>query len=402
MLRWTLSLALLLSPIPSALAGELAELVTQRLQLMPEVAAYKWQHRLPIEHLTREQAVIEAATLAGLQHRLNREHTADFFRSQIAAAKEIQRYWFDHWQTNPTLAPTQAPDLHNQVRPQLLLLGKQITAHLGNPDPALAEIHVEGLSTQTALELQRSAARVTRYPDTLTQVQRSGVLRVGTTADYPPFTAIDAAGTRQGIDVTLARKLASHLGVNLHWVPTSWPTLMRDFGSGAFDIGMSGISITAQRQQVAGFSQPYHRGGKTPIVRCSDKQQLDSLSAIDRPEVTLVVNPGGTNQRYVDHSIEHAQVVVHNDNRSIFNEIISGRADAMITDAIEVALQSALHPELCAAMPGQTLTLQDKGFLLPQDDSWRAAVDHWLAELKNSGELEQVFARHLTAQKNTP
>jgi ABC-type amino acid transport substrate-binding protein len=53
-------------------------------------------------------------------------------------------------------------------------------------------------------------------------------------------------------------------------------------------------------------------------------------------------------------------------------------------------------------MPGQTLTLQDKGFLLPQDDSWRAAVDHWLAELKNSGELEQVFARHLTAHKNTP
>ena len=56
----------------------------------------------------------------------------------------------------------------------------------------------------------------------------------------------------------------------------------------------------------------------------------------------------------------NALVVLFEDNTAIFDEIVEGRADVMITDAIEVAFQTARNPELCPAMPGKTFTVSQR------------------------------------------
>ena len=61
---------------------------------------------------------------------------------------------------------------------------------------------------------------------------------------------------------------------------------------------MGGVSVTLERQKTAFFSAPYLRDGKTPIARCADKDKFADLAAIDRPEVTVIVNPGGTNEKF--------------------------------------------------------------------------------------------------------
>ena len=81
------------------------------------------------------------------------------------------------------------------------------------------------------------------------------------------------------------------------------------------------------------------------------------------------------------------------DNRNIFLEIIADRADVMITDRIEVQLQSANHPELCATM-ATNLNRQDKAYLLHQDPVWRDFVDAWLSERLRDGTVETAFSRH--------
>ncbi|MDZ7825626.1 MAG: transporter substrate-binding domain-containing protein [Gammaproteobacteria bacterium] len=222
-------------------------------------------------------------------------------------------------------------------------------------------------------------------------------LRIGTTGDYAPFSEIAADGERVGIDIDLARALARSLDVEPVFVDTSWPTLMDDLQAGAFDIAMSGISRTTERARIADFSDAYHVGGKTPIVRCSDRDALDRLDRIDRPEVRVVVNPGGTNERFARATLTRAPLRVFDDNTAIFDEIAEGRADLMFTDAIEVRLRTARDPRLCAAMPGRTLTYQEKGFLLPRDDdgAWRRYLNLWLAGIRGDGTLERIFESHL-------
>lgn len=373
-------------------------LVNQRLGLMRDVAAHKWINHLPIEDREREATVILNATDAALRHGIEITTTRELFRAQISAAKEIQQYWFERWAQAD--APVAARDLDAAVRPQLLALGEQILVNLAEYGCCGAEasgaLNVEGLTAGSRASLLRALASVERYANRLDQVLRSGVLRIGTTGDYAPFS-YRADGDEQfsGIDIDLGRDLAASLDVEPRFVKTSWPTLMSDLQAGRYDIAMSGVSRTLYRQRAGYFTHAYHVGGKTAIARCDDVARFDSLDKINHPDVRVLVNPGGTNERFVDEFLQQAQKVVHEDNRTIFAQLSEGSADVMITDRIEVMLQSQIHRDvLCATMPGN-FTYQEKAYLLPQDDPWRSYVDAWLNLRQNDGEVDAVFARHL-------
>jgi len=98
----------------------------------------------------------------------------------------------------------------------------------------------------------------------------------------------------------------------------------------------------------------------------------------------VIVNPGGTNEAWVRTNLERAQIQVHPDNRTIFQEIVAGRADAMVTDDVEVELQARRNPQLCRTLPG-TLNRADKAVLMPRDAALKAVVDAWLERQLEAG-----------------
>ena len=230
----------------------------------------------------------------------------------------------------------------------------------------------------------------------LASLRTTGVLRVGTTGDYPPFTYRDARnGEFIGADLDQAAALAGFLQLRLVVVPTTWRTLLADLSAGRFDIAMGGVSITDERAGQAAFSLPYLRDGKTPLVRCADQARFTTLARIDEPGVRVVENPGGTNERYAKQHLRRAQLRVHGDNLSVFDEILEGRADLMITDAIEARLQQQLRPGLCAVHPERPFDRAEKAYLLPRDASFKLEVDRWLHASLSSGRAQAQLDRWL-------
>jgi cyclohexadienyl dehydratase len=389
---------LLLLTTSIAQAQSLDELVTARLGQMKDVAAYKWINNRAIEDLEREKVVIDNAVNVGLGYQLETRSYGNFFKEQISAAKEIQRYWFNIWSRDPKSAPTSAPNLVDDIRPELIKLGNEITAALGQQSTLNGPLTVEGLSLETEKLLIDAANNIETYQSKMRQVLASRKLRVGTTGDYKPFSFISTSSPNEtqteqfaGIDIELAKDLAASLDAELILVQTSWPTLMQDLAAGKFDIGMSGISRNLNRQRTSFFTIPYHVGGKTPIIRCSDAQKYQTLADIDREGVRVIVNPGGTNFNFVKNKITYAFVQIFDDNTKIFDEIANNRADVMITDDIEVTLQSNLNPTLCPAMPEKTLTYSEKGYMLPQDTQWQGYVNLWLAQRIGDGTVDDLF-----------
>ena len=227
----------------------------------------------------------------------------------------------------------------------------------------------------------------------LAAIKSDGTLKVGLTGDYAPFSLRGADGQISGADVTMAQDLAKALGVKLVIVPTTWKTLKADFEADHYDIAMGGVSVTADRAAVGDFSIPVSHDGKRPIVRCADKDRYVSVAAIDRPEVRVVVNPGGTNERFAKAHFEHAKLEVHPDNRTIFNEIVAGHADVMVTDGAEVDYQSRLHPgTLCPAAVPDSFDHADKAYWMTRDPALKAAVDAWLKPSLAAGKYEQALA----------
>ena len=231
----------------------------------------------------------------------------------------------------------------------------------------------------------------------LDAVQQRGALQVCTTGDYKPFTFHRAeSDAYEGIDIDLARSLAKAIGVEPKFVKTKWSDLMADFTGGKCDIAMGGISVTLERQKRAFFSAPYLVNGKAPIARCADKDKFGTLAAIDRPEVTVIVNPGGTNERFVRGNLKQARIEVFPDNVTIFDQVLAGKADLMVAESIEVKLQEKLRPDLCAINPDQPLQYGEMGYLLPRGDTvFKAFVDQWLHLAKASGEFARIYDGHV-------
>jgi cyclohexadienyl dehydratase len=230
---------------------------------------------------------------------------------------------------------------------------------------------------------------------TLDSILAAHVLRVGTTGDYRPFTTLDkASGGYSGFDIDLARSLGQAVGATVEFVPTTWGTLARDLQDGAFDIAMGGVSVTLDRQKIGFFSAPYLREGKTPIARCADQDKYQTLADIDQPGVRVIVNPGGTNERFDRAHLHAANTILYPDNLTIFDELAKGDADVMITDASETRFQQKLHPNaLCAIHPDKPFDFAEKAYLMAPDPALKAFVDQWLHMAMEDGEFDTFYAK---------
>lgn len=231
----------------------------------------------------------------------------------------------------------------------------------------------------------------------LDEIITRGALKVGTTGDYRPFTSLDkASGAYSGLDIDLAQSLAAALGVKLEFVATSWPNFAKDFDAGAFDIAMGGVSINLERAKKGFFSIPYLREGKTAIARCVDKGKYETLTEIDRPDVTVIVNPGGTNEKFDRAHLREAKILIYPDNTSIFDQLAVGKADLMITDASETRYQQKLHQgALCAIHPDKPFDFAEKAYWMPRDEALKAFVDQWLHMTIENGTLAAETAKWL-------
>ena len=394
---------------PAELVGEVLARADDRLALMPAVAAAKWAQHQPVGDPAREAAVTQAAGDRAAELGLLREPVVALFALQVRLARAAQESLLERWSRGePPEERGPAQSLAGELRPRLDRLSGELVEALYLAAPALAEPDASSRYAAVARErlpaprwtasdraelLAALAAVRFAAPRSLERAERARLLRIGTPADYAPF-AIEAGGRVTGADVALALRLATALGLRPVFVRSSWRTLLADLAADRFDIAVGGISVTPARAAAAGFSRPTAHGGKTAVGRCSDRERLGSLAAIDQPAVRVIENPGGTNEAFARNTLHAASLSVHPDNRTVFDEIVAARADVMFTDDLEVALATRRHPELCRLLD-ELYAPADKAILLPPEPAWAAAVDAWLVPEIARGTPQRLLAEEL-------
>ena len=229
------------------------------------------------------------------------------------------------------------------------------------------------------------------------QIRARGVLLVGTTGDYRPITYLDpGSGEHWGFDIELAKDLAEALGVELRFVPTTWPTLMEDTQAEKFDLAISGITITDARRAQALLSEGYLANGKTVLCRAADAGRYTSLEAIDRPEVVVMENPGGLNEQFVRQNLPHAALVIHRVNEEIPGLVASGAADVMITEILEAGYYAAQDSRLAAPLLREPFTHGELGVLMAQgSEDLLEFVNGFLADERESGRLDELAETYI-------
>jgi cyclohexadienyl dehydratase len=248
-----------------------------------------------------------------------------------------------------------------------------------------------------ALVLMLAAGAAAAETGKVEEIRSRGVLRVGTTGDYKPMSFLDPeTGTYWGFDTELAEDLARSLGVEVEYVPTTWPTLMEDTLAGKFDLAICGITITDARREQALMSEGYFGNGKTVLCRAEDADKYTNLEAINRPEVRVMENPGGLNEKFARENLPDASLTIHDVNQEIPGLITSGAADVMITEIMEAGYYVSQDERLAAPLIFEPFTHGELGVLMPKgSEALLAYVNSFLEKETRSGRIEALGEQYI-------
>ena len=232
---------------------------------------------------------------------------------------------------------------------------------------------------------------------TIERIVERGKLLVGTTGDYRPLSYREADGNYWGFGIEMAEKIAERLGVSIEFVQTSWPTLTADVLAEpqTFDFAIGGITITQTRKETMLMSDGYLCNGKTILCRAADADRFQSLTNIDKPEVRVMVNPGGLNEKFANENLTHATIIVWPKNEEIPTKVAEGDADVMITEITEAPWYVQNDPRLAAPLLNTPFTHGEIGVLMHKgQDDLLTLVNSVIAQMKADGTLRQLHEKY--------
>lgn len=231
----------------------------------------------------------------------------------------------------------------------------------------------------------------------LDDIQSRGTLLVGTTGDYKPMSYRDVnTGAYEGFDVELAQKLANSLHVKVEFVPTTWKTLSADTESGKFDLALCGITRTFDRERTLAMSDGYLLFGKTILCRNSDASRFQNIDDLNQKNIRVMVNPGGTNEKFARQYLPNATLIIHEKNAEIPSLIASGEADVMITETMEAVHYTKADKKLAAPLVTKPFTKSRFGALLKKgDQDFLNYINFFLSEMELSGTMAQLEEEYI-------
>ena len=231
----------------------------------------------------------------------------------------------------------------------------------------------------------------------LSEIRSRGELLVGTTGDYCPMSYYDKkTKSYVGFDIELAEDLAKALGVKIRFVPTSWKTLMKDTVDNKFDVALSGITVTDERKQQALMSRGYLDNGKTVLCRKADANKYKNIESINSPDVRVMENPGGLNEKFAREHLPKANLIIHNVNYEIPKLIDTGVADVMITEVIEAKYYSNINKNLSAPLADTPFTKGQIGMLLPKKNkNLLKFTNKFINDEIKSGRIEELKRKYI-------
>jgi len=167
---------------------------------------------------------------------------------------------------------------------------------------------------------------------TLNEIIQRGELRVGMEPGYMPFEMKDKKGRIIGYDVDIAKNMAKAMGVKLKLVPTAWDAIVAGLITNKYDIIMSGMTVTQQRNLKVNFADPYIVVGQTILLRKGLEGTIKNAKDLDNSKYSVVTKLGVTGEITTRKFFKKAKILTFETESDAISEVLTGKADAMVYD----------------------------------------------------------------------
>jgi polar amino acid transport system substrate-binding protein len=231
-----------------------------------------------------------------------------------------------------------------------------------------------------------------RDAGSLEKIVRSGKLRIGFST-FVPWAMKDKTGTFIGYEIDVATRLAQDMGVTPEFIPTKWSGIIPALLTGKFDIIIGGMGITPRRNLKVNFTIPYEYSGMSMVANKKLAQGFDSLEDFNTPSVTLSARTGATPVQAAKRFMPKATLRLFDDEAQALQEVLIGKAHAMVASAPFPAHQTLRHADkLFLPLDKSTFTKEPIGFAIKKGDpDFLNFLNNWIIVTSSEGWLEARY-----------
>lgn len=165
----------------------------------------------------------------------------------------------------------------------------------------------------------------------INKIIKQKVLVVGTTGEQFPFTFKNDKGELEGIDIRIANRLATELGVEVKFEIMPFEKLIESLETEKIDIILSGMSATPKRNTKIAFPGVYYKTGKSILTFKKDLYK-GKAETVNSDKITLVATENTTSEKYVKAHYPKAKLVTVKDIDEAKKMLINGKVDGVVAD----------------------------------------------------------------------
>jgi len=227
---------------------------------------------------------------------------------------------------------------------------------------------------------------------TLEHILKNGELRVGFESGYMPFEMTDKKGRFVGFDLDVAKEMAKAMGVKFVPVNTAWDGIIPSLITDKFDIIISGMTVTQERNLKVNFADPYIIVGQTILVNKKHKGKVKSYKDLNKSNFIVTSKLGTTGEQAVKRLIPKCKYKSFETEPEAALEVVNGTADAFVYDLPYCVVFMAQQGAGKLVFLDKPFTFEPLAWAVRKGDpdflNW---LNNFLNQIKKDGRYDRVY-----------
>lgn len=252
---------------------------------------------------------------------------------------------------------------------------------------------------------QAADSKTSSNDQSLAEIQKKGVLVLGTSPDYAPYefqTTKNGKSVDVGMDISIAKQIAKDLGVKLKIKNMDFDSLLVALQTGKVDMVMAGMNPTPARRKNVTFSNIYYQGGQDIVINKKDNKIYKNKDSFANK--TVGAQTGTMQYNMAKKQISNVKVKGFDKGADLILALQTNKIDGIVMEKPSAEAYVKNNPQLSLVKGGFTLSKDESSSAIAfqkGSNTLAAAVNKSLAKIKKKDLINKEYLKDAGSHMKT-
>ncbi len=242
---------------------------------------------------------------------------------------------------------------------------KMTTSKIGRRISVSLAVFLLGVAA-SATAMAQQATQALSSASVIETIKERGAIKIGLSI-FTPWSMRDKNGELIGFELDVGKQLAADMGVEAEFIPTSWDGIIPALVSGKFDVIISGMTTTPERNLTINFTDPYAYSGMTLLANTKMTAGM-AIEDYNNSDIIFAARRGGTPAALISDMFPKAELLLFDEDGASAQEVLNGKAHATMASEPAPSAEARRYPDILSVPFDRTFSATGEAFGLRKGD----------------------------------